>query len=293
MPHAWKIAMLTAAIVACLALAGLAPGSRRASRVPVPDLVEMPAGVFQYRASGNFTRDGKPAQAPLLTAAITRRLVVMRHQVTADDYRRCVAAGACAALDRREGAVDRPVVRVSWRDAVAYAAWLSRKTGERFRLPTDEEWAYAAAGRFADDALPRGSDGADPGRRELASYEQDASRAAAVDKEPQPIGSFGANENGLLDLAGNVWEWTATCFVRSALDAQDKASATTVNCGVRVVEGRHRAYVMDFIRDPRGGGCSAGVPPSNLGFRLARDDESSSGLRSLWESGLHLVGRGT
>jgi hypothetical protein len=45
----------------------------------------------------------------------------------------------------------------------------------------------------------------------------------------------------------------------------------TLNCGVRVVEGRHRTYVSDFIRDARAGGCAVGVPPSNLGFRLVRD----------------------
>jgi hypothetical protein len=43
---------------------------------------------------------------------------------------------------------------------------------------------------------------------------------------------------------------------------------TNTNCGVRVVEGAHRTYMTDFIRDPRTGGCAAGVPPANLGFRL-------------------------
>jgi hypothetical protein len=40
---------------------------------------------------------------------------------------------------------------------------------------------------------------------------------------------------------------------------------------VRVVQGQHRAYVTDFIRDARAGGCAAGIPPSNLGFRLVRE----------------------
>jgi hypothetical protein len=43
---------------------------------------------------------------------------------------------------------------------------------------------------------------------------------------------------------------------------------TNTNCGVRVVQGAHRTYMTDFIRDPRTGGCAAGVPPANLGFRL-------------------------
>ena len=71
------------------------------------------------------------------------------------DYQRCVDDGACRALDRGVAiAADRPAVQVSWRDADAYAAWLSRKTGESYRLPTDEEWAFAAGSRFRDDGLP-------------------------------------------------------------------------------------------------------------------------------------------
>jgi len=45
-------------------------------------------------------------------------------------------------------------------------------------------------------------------------------------------------------------------------------SETHPHCGVRVVQGAHRAYMTDFIRDPKTGGCAAGVPPANLGFRL-------------------------
>ena len=45
------------------------------------------------------------------------------------------------------------MVKVSWRDASAYASWLSRKTGRTYRLPTDEEWVFAAGSRFTDDSL--------------------------------------------------------------------------------------------------------------------------------------------
>ena len=124
-----------------------------ASRVQVPDLVELRQGAFDYRAAGEFTRGGKPVTAPIVRATIKRTLAVMRHQVTAADYRQCVEAEACPMVDRDSVASDRPVVKVSWRDAHAYASWLSRETGAHFRLPTDAEWAYAAAGRFKDDAL--------------------------------------------------------------------------------------------------------------------------------------------
>jgi hypothetical protein len=51
------------------------------------------------------------------------------------------------------------------------------------------------------------------------------------------------------------------------------AAADSPNCGLRVVAGPHRSYITDFIRDPKGGACSVGIPPSNLGFRLVRDKE--------------------
>ena len=115
-------------------------------------------------------------------------------------------------------------------------------------------------------------DDSDPSKRWIARYEREADlKKSEIDGAVRPIGAFGTNENGSLDVAGNVWEWTNTCFVRTALHEAGKAVSTTANCGVRVVEGQHRAYVTDFIRDARAGGCAAGVPPSNLGFRLVRE----------------------
>ena len=75
------------------------------------------------------------------------------------------------------------------------------------------------------------------------------------------------------DVGGNVWEWTNTCFLRFTLDPTGAARVVNTNCGVRVVQGAHRTYMTDFIRDPRTGGCAAGVPPANLGFRLVVEDE--------------------
>jgi formylglycine-generating enzyme required for sulfatase activity len=204
----------------------------------------------------------------------------MRHQVTVPESRRCVEAGACRPAHRDAGS-DRPVVGVSWRDAADYAAWLSHETGRSYRLPTDEEWAYAAGGRFRDDGLPPDVDADDPGQRALARYEREAQADDQLAAEPQPVGHFGSNENGLLDIAGNIWEWTSSCFVRGTLDVGDEPSAATVDCGVRVVEGRHRTYLTDIIRDARAGGCAVGTPPANLGFRLVWDDADARGWQSV------------
>jgi formylglycine-generating enzyme required for sulfatase activity len=205
----------------------------------------------------------------------------MRTQVSAADYNSCVQEGGCRALDSGvKLAPDLPAVGVSWEDATAYARWFSRKSGKEWRLPTDEEWAVFAAERFSDDAVyPNG--GGNFSERWLAKYSAEASRELAVDRRAQPIGTFGVNAAGLADVAGNVWEWTDTCFSRKTLDTNGVATGSSINnCGVRVVEGRHRAYVTNFVRDARAGGCAVGVPPANLGFRLVRNEESW--LAALW-----------
>ena len=258
------------------------------SRVALPQMVKLRPGTFRYRVNGEFTRAARPAMAPLKTIWMEHPPAIMKHQVTAADYRRCVEAGACSAPESDDAAANLPVTGVSWRDAQAYASWLSRETGLAFRLPTDEEWAFAAAGRVRDDALAQSAYDGDPGQRLLAKYDQGKSRAETADRVPKPIGTFGANENELLDVAGNVWEWTDTCFERSSIDERDVTKPATLNCGVRIAAGRHRAYVPDFIRDANAGGCSLGKPPSNLGIRLVHDDGPRSWLRSYfsWYEGL-------
>jgi formylglycine-generating enzyme required for sulfatase activity len=237
-------------------------------RVAIPDLVELLPGSFSHRAAGDFSRSGRPANAPIVTVRIDHPIFIMKAEVTAADYKRCADDAACAAVEDDAEAY-YAAINISWRDAVAYAHWLSRKTGVQFRLPTDEEWAYAAGSRFHDEGWPEFATD-DPAQRWLARYEAESERSAP--KALQPAGSFGVNENGLRDVAGNVWEWTSTCFRRVELGAgTEMPTVRTENCGVRVVEGEHRTYVADFIRDARAGGCAVGAPPANLGFRLVRD----------------------
>jgi formylglycine-generating enzyme required for sulfatase activity len=277
MPRTWKTWLVIAAMPAAMA-AGALSVVLLLPHDPLPDLVQLAPGSFQYRAAGDFTRGGSPAAAPLF-AAITSTLAIMRHQVTVGEYRRCADAGACRRADAIS-ADDVPMVKVSWWDATDYAAWLSASTGVSFRMPSDEEWVYAAGSRFTDSEGPAEVDSRDPGRRALDRYERETAVKDEITPEPRPIGHFGANEHGLLDIAGNVWEWTNSCFVRGILDADGKPSTTSVDCGVRVVEGRHRTYMTDFIRDARAGGCTAGLPPRNLGFRLVIDDDWRSWLRA-------------
>ncbi len=268
-----KLALACAAgLAGPLAVAPLMSEMQTRAAQDEPAIVEVVAGSFLYREAGDFTRGGQQAEAPLRTLQFDRPLHIMREQVSSADFQLCVRDGACRALGRDVViAPDRPAVQVSWYDAEAYAGWLSRKTGKHYRLPSDEEWAFAAGSRFKDDGVP--VDASDPSKRWISRYERESERDAS-DTTAHPFGKFGLNENGLEDVSGNVWEWTSTCFVRSRVDKAGDAIRPTVNCGVRVAEGAHRAYVTDFIRDARAGGCAQGVPPANLGFRLVREQTS-------------------
>ena len=269
-----KLALACAAgLAGPMAIAPLvSDATRGAVTSGAPAIVEIAAGHLSYRASGDFTRGGHQAEAPLVSVRRAKPLAIMQHQVSSSDYQLCVRDGACRALDRDVAvAPDLPAVQVNWHDAEAYAGWLSRKTGDLYRLPTDEEWAFAAGSKFKDDGQQ--VDPGDPSRRWIGRYERESDRDLS-DTATYPFGKFGINEHGLLDLAGTVWEWTSICFVRSRLDEDGNSVGRNSNCGVRIAEGAHRAYVTDFIRDARAGGCAQGVPPANLGFRLVREQTS-------------------
>jgi formylglycine-generating enzyme required for sulfatase activity len=267
-----KLAIAIAALAGPLAAATVTPRPVD----PIEAMVEVSPRRFVYRVAGDFSQAARPTEGPLRTLRLSAPLHIMKNQVTVADYERCADVGACARLPLPQGRKDVPMVGVSWHDASAYAAWLTRKTGRTHRLPTDEEWAFAAGEKARDEALPV-VDPADPAQAWIARYEAEAERERPGASGPQPTGYFGMNSHGLSDVAGNVWEWTDTCFVRAMLD-DGNVRITSTNCGVRVVQGAHRTYMTDFIRDPRTGGCAAGIPPANLGFRLVVEP-ASGGIR--------------
>lgn len=236
-----------------------------------PETVTLAPADFSYRAEGHFLRDGNPVDAPMVEARLDGPLVMMKYQVSAADYAQCVQDGACAPAEPRNiGQGDVPVTGVNYDDANDYAEWLSQLTGQQWMLPTDREWAFAAGSDFADDALAIAEDNANPAARWLANYEKEAARENEAGRQPLPLGSFGANENGIADMGGNIWEWTQTCHRRVHVDATGAVLSETPACTIRVLNGQHRTPMSFFIRDAKSGGCSVGIPPDNLGFRLVR-----------------------
>jgi formylglycine-generating enzyme required for sulfatase activity len=111
-----------------------------------------------------------------------------------------------------KGKEDHPVVWVSWHDAVAYCNWLSGVTGRPYRLPSEAQWEKGA----------RGTDG----RIYPWGNQWDAERCNSEEggpKDTTPVGAYpqGASPYGLLDMAGNVWEWTRSIHKSYPYDPDD------------------------------------------------------------------------
>ncbi|ODT58431.1 SUMF1/EgtB/PvdO family nonheme iron enzyme [Paracoccus sp. SCN 68-21] len=284
-----KLGMLLTAAVAVPAIAlavyslAPAPGPASTTTLAAPATVKVDPGILAYRLPGEFLKGQHPVDGPAEDVRFRRPFEIMAYQVSDGDYALCVADGACTPPEGSgETTGNLPATGVSFRDAVAYAEWLSARTGENWRLPTDEEWAFAAAERYADDKLGI-EDDANPATRWLARYRSEAAAASGRDPQPKPHGHFGANSNGIYDLSGNVWEWTTTCYRRASLDADGRVEVSTDNCGVRVVGGKHRGYMSFFIRDGKSGGCAGGMAPDNLGIRLVKERPSLlAAFRTLW-----------
>lgn len=257
----------TCALLAALHLAG----PDRAPLPETPAMVRLEPAPFRHRLDGDWQRNGQPVDAPLVMVSIPAAIEIMATPVSTRQWQACVAAAACARLVAATAPPDLPVTGVNWYDAQTYAGWLSSETGETWRLPTDVEWAQAAAELFRDDALGVESDPNNPATLWLAEYAVESARSRDLDREIRPVGSLNVNSLGVHDIGGAVWEWTATCLRRGEIDDQGRILRESDSCGIYIAEGLHRAAITDFVRDPKSGGCSVGVPPANLGFRLVRE----------------------
>ncbi|MDW9586029.1 SUMF1/EgtB/PvdO family nonheme iron enzyme [Sinorhizobium meliloti] len=288
------LAILSALILILAGLLALETGllgsAPSGSAVEEPPVVTVAPRDFRYRVAGEFFKNGYAVDGPVETVHMSAPLTIMKYQVTAADYARCVAEDACLPAEPEHVPVDparMPATGVSFDDAQAYAAWLSRRTGAIWVLPTDEQLAFAAGSRFPDDALGVEDDASNPALRWLADYYRETARKASRESEPQRLGHFGESETGLSDFAGNVWEWTTTCVRRVTLDRRGKVISDASSCGIYIATGRHRAALSSFVRNPKGGGCAVGAPPDNVGFRLVKDGRWYAPLlQTLREKGL-------
>ncbi|MCP4696051.1 MAG: formylglycine-generating enzyme family protein [Gammaproteobacteria bacterium] len=162
--------------------------------------------------------------------------------------------------DSGYGRGNRPVINITWEDAVAYTEWLSEQTERRYRLPAEAEWEYAARAGTQTKYWWGNDIGVNRAACSSCGSQWD-------DKQTAPAGSFAANSFGLYDTAGNVWEWTCSEYEEKA--SGENCSAKAGDEGLRAVRGG----AWDSLPQWACASCRYGLNPTYryliLGFRVA------------------------
>jgi formylglycine-generating enzyme required for sulfatase activity len=219
-------------------------------------------------APGSFEMgsDDVPYAKPLHRVTISTSFAIGRREVTFEEWDACVAASACAYLpnDRGWGRGARPVIDVSWDDAKTFIAWLSRITKQKYRLPTEAEWEYAARAGTTT-AYHWGADV----RAGKANCED---CGGTPTKHTLPAGSFPANDFGIYDTAGNAAEWVEDCWNESYRDAPHDGSAWVQGqCDLRVLRGGSFSSNATAVRPTARFRYDHNVRFFTSGFRVVRE----------------------
>ena len=270
-----------------------------------PEMVVVPAGTFQM-GSPDAEIGRQANEGPQRSITFGRPFALARSETTVGAWRRFstatqrTVATDCRALQFRPELIDdyeagrargewastgayssdnpnyaqtdaHPVVCISFGDAEAYLGWLSAETRAVYRLPTEAEWEFAArAGTTTAFAF------GDRIRPQDASYHYPSAYAGGETgrwtRAPMPAGTFPANRLGLVDMHGNIWEWTQDCAGRPLVDLDSGGRAfTTPGCEMGVMRGGaywaqpewlRSAFRYAYQRDRRGAAA---------GFRSARE----------------------
>jgi len=171
------------------------------------------------------------------------------------------------------------VINVNWDDAKAYTAWLSRKTGHTYRLPSEAEWEYAARagttaarywGASADDACGY-ANGHDRTSKRVNQFDWSSHDCDDGYAQTAPVGSFEANVFGLHGMLGNVWEWTEDCWNESYAGAPSDTNLWKAgDCSRRVLRGGSWSDLPWSVRSANRFRDGAANWYGNDGFRIVR-----------------------
>ena len=231
-----------------------------------PEMVVVPAGEFMMGSPPSEKgRDGDEGPVHRVTVAVPFAVGV--YEVTFEEWDACVSGGGCGGYrpdDNGWGRGRQPVFGVSWEDAQAYVAWLSREAGKEYRLLSEAEWEYAARA----GTTTRYHWGDDIGRNRANC---DDNRCGDGWEVAAPVGSFAANGFGLHDVHGNVWEWVEDCWNGSYAGAPLDGSAwESGECDTRVVRSGGWNNNPRNLRAANRYGFDTGDRLNINGFRVSR-----------------------
>ncbi len=227
-----------------------------------PKMIALPAGSFLM---GNVSGLISPDEAPRHEVKV-RAFAMSIYEVTYAEYD--VFARATQKLRPDSSGLDRkthPVNNVSWENALAYASWLSKQTGKKYRLPSEAEWEYAARGGKRTTYWW----GSDKGKGNAHCYDCESELTTS---KPAKVGSYKPNAFGLFDTAGNLYEWVYDCYHRNYDGAPDDGSIWEGgDCSVRVVRGGAFRSPASSMRVENRETFPSNSGQYNVGIRLVRE----------------------
>ena len=223
------------------------------------EMVVIPAGSFDMGSNTEY-------ENPPHRVSFAKQFAIGRYEVTFDQWDKCFEEKGCKHRpdDRDWGRGNRPVINVSWDDIKLFIAWLSQKSGQTYRLPSEAEWEYAARGGTTTPYWW----GREVGSRQANCRECDSGSG----QQTLPVGSFKANPFGLYDTAGNAAEWVDDCWNESYRNAPTNGSAWLAGqCRLRVLRGGAFDSAAKYVRSSARFRYDSDVRYSANGFRLVRE----------------------
>jgi formylglycine-generating enzyme required for sulfatase activity len=241
-----------------------------------PEMVALPAGTY-LMGSPASERGRDKNEGPQRKVSVPA-FAMGKHEVTFAEWDACVAEGGCThkPADQGWGRGRRPVINVSWRDAAEFVAWLSRKAGKPYRLPSEAEWEYAARA-VTNPSAPHAPFSTGPTiNYKQANYDANfvygsGGKMGLYRQKTVEAGSLPRNAFGLHEMHGNVWEWVEDCYSDSYDGAPSDGSAVKASrCALRVLRGGAWNYHPQLLRSAYRYATAPEVRLENFGFRVAR-----------------------
>jgi formylglycine-generating enzyme required for sulfatase activity len=224
-----------------------------------PEMAIVPAGSFDMGSNVDY-------ENPVHRVTFARQFAIGRHEVTFDEWDRCVEDQGCTSQpdDRGWGRGDHPVINVTWDEAKAFTDWLSQKSGQTYRLPSEAEWEYSARGGTTTAYWW----GRDVGSRQANCRECNTGSG----QQTSPVGSYKPNAFGLYDTAGNAAEWVEDCWNDNYRGAPKDGSAWAAGeCRLRVLRGGAYDSQAKSVRSTARFRYDSDVRYPANGFRVLRE----------------------
>jgi len=231
-----------------------------------PSMIRIPAGSFTMGDDSNMH------SAPAHKVTINKPFAISKYEITFAEYDFFAqSVNRPFPGDNGWGREDRPVIHVSWDDAVAYAQWLSKTTGKKFRLPTEAEWEYVARANTTSNYW-WGDNEQDAKGKANCRRGCSSNYSGLFGSKTAPVGSYTPNAFGIYDTAGNVSEWVQDCYQDNYRNASSTGSAfEEKQCAGRVVRGGSTKDNVQHLISSARDNIPAGYLTETLGFRLVME----------------------